>query len=52
MRIEDMTIRELTKALAATEKMLGPDAYEVRVLRRELDRRIETLPRPKEADHE
>ncbi len=52
MRIQDMTIRELTKALEATEKLLGPEAYAVQVLRRELNRRTETLPRPKEGDRE
>lgn len=39
MKIGDMTQTELRRALKATEGLLGPEAPEVQMLRRELFRR-------------
>lgn len=41
MKLSEMSTRELKRALRATERMTGPDSYEVRVLRAELVRRRE-----------
>ena len=46
MKIADLTIPELRRALDATKQTLGDDAIEVRVLTRELNRRAR---RPKDA---
>lgn len=39
MKINQLSNRELRRALRATERATGPDSYEVRVFRRELARR-------------
>ena len=39
MRIEDVTTRELRRALSATIRAVGPDSASVKLLRRELGRR-------------
>ena len=39
MKITELTNKELKKAFEATEKMLGPDSYEIRVLKQEIQRR-------------
>ena len=39
MKISDMPTAELRRAAQATEQVLGPTAYEVQALRRELARR-------------
>jgi hypothetical protein len=47
MRIQDMTDGQLVRALAATEQVLGVNAYEVQVLRRELSARQAKRPHKK-----
>jgi hypothetical protein len=39
MKLRDVPLPELRASLAATERLIGPDAFEVRVLRREIERR-------------
>jgi len=39
MKIEDVTTSELRRMLQDTERLIGAQAIEVRILRRELDRR-------------
>lgn len=50
MKISDMTQTELRRALKATEGLLGPEAPEVQMLRRELVRRCGRRPLPAKAD--
>lgn len=39
MKIGDLTMNELRRALAATERAVGRDSPAARILRRELERR-------------
>ena len=39
MKLSNMSVRKLRRALKATEKAVGPGSYEVQVLRKELNRR-------------
>lgn len=39
MKIEELTVSELRRVLRSTERSVGPDAVEVKMLKRELNRR-------------